>query len=112
MTSSKTALGGFEHHVLLVALRLGADAYTTSILHELEARTQREVSPAAVYVALRRMEQAGLVKSLLRETTEMNERRQRRYIRVTATGLAMVREARTSLLSLWDGLHIVTGARA
>lgn len=109
--SNKTALGGFEHHVLLAALRLGANAYTTSILRELETRTQREVSPAAVYVALRRLEQAGLVKSLLRATTVMNERRQRRYIRVTATGLAAVRDARASLRSLWNGLHIVTEAR-
>jgi DNA-binding PadR family transcriptional regulator len=108
---SKTSLGEFEHHVMLAALRLGDDAYTTSILAELEERTGREVSAAAVYIALRRLEQAGMVTSRLRESDERGERRQRRYVRVTADGIALARNARRRLLSLWDGLTSVTGVR-
>lgn len=107
----KQSLGEFEHHVLLAALRLKEDAYTTSILLEVERHTRREVSAAAVYIALRRLETANLVKSQLRESQERGERRERRYVRVTAEGLGIVRLARRRLLSLWDGLSIVTGAR-
>ena len=110
--SPKSSLGEFEHHVVLAALRLGADAYTTSILTELEERTGREVSAAAVYIALRRLEQAGLVTSRLKEGTELGERRQRRYVQVTPAGIALTRDARRRLLSLWDGLTMVTGGRA
>lgn len=107
--SAKSSLGEFEHHVLLAALRLGDEAYTTSILSELEARTGREVSAAAIYIALRRLEASGLVKSRLREGLELGERRQRRYVSVTPSGVALVRDARTRLLNLWEGLTIITG---
>lgn len=108
--SPKSSLGEFEHHVLLAALRLGDEAaYTTSILDELEARTGREVSAAAVYIALRRLENTGMVKSWMRESNELGERRQRRYVRITPSGIALARDARQRLLSLWDGLTIVTG---
>jgi DNA-binding PadR family transcriptional regulator len=109
--SPKSSLGEFEHHVMLAALRLGDEAYTTSILAELEERTGREVSAAAVYIALRRLESAGMVKSQLRESSERGERRQRRYVRVTPDGVALARDARRRLLRLWDGLTTVTGAR-
>lgn len=108
---SKQSLGEFEHHVLLAALRLKEDAYTTSILLELERHTEREISAAAIYIALRRLEAAKLVKSHLRESRELGERRERRYVRVTPEGVAIVRLARRRLLSLWDDLTIVTGTR-
>ncbi|HEY4216579.1 MAG TPA: helix-turn-helix transcriptional regulator [Gemmatimonadaceae bacterium] len=102
--ADKGALGEFEHHVLLTAIRLGEDAYTTSILTELEERTGREVSAAAVYVALRRLERAGLVRTRLRRGDELGERRERRYVRVSALGVSMAREARRRFVSLWEGV--------
>jgi len=102
--ADKSVLGEFEHHVLLAALRLGEDAYTTSVLTELEERTGREVSAAAVYIALRRLERTGLVRTRLQHGTELGERRQRRYVRVTASGVKMAREARRRFVRLWDGL--------
>jgi DNA-binding PadR family transcriptional regulator len=104
----KHALGEFEHHVLLAALRLGEDAYTTSILAELESRTGREVAAAAVYIALRRLERSGLVHTRMRRSTELNERRERRYVRVTRAGVGAVRTARQRLVRLWDGLTILS----
>lgn len=100
----KNALGEFEHHVLLAALRLGDDAYTTSILGELEERTGREVSAAAVYIALRRLERAGLVRTRLQRSMELGERRERRYVRVTPAGVRIVREAKRRFVRLWDGI--------
>ena len=103
----KHALGEFEHHVVLAALRLGDNAYTTSILTELEALTGREISAAAVYIALRRMERSGIVRTRLRRGIERNERRERRYVQVTQAGLNLAPEERQRLLRLWDGLAVL-----
>jgi DNA-binding PadR family transcriptional regulator len=105
---SKSALGEFEHHVLLAALRLGDDAYTASILLELEARTDREVSAAAVYIALRRLEKSGLLKTRLKTAVERDERRERRYVRVTPAGIRLLAEARRRFDRLWEGIDLLS----
>jgi DNA-binding PadR family transcriptional regulator len=101
---AKASLGGFEHQVLLAVLRLDDTAYTNSILMELEDRTGREVSAAAVYIALRRLEAAGLLRSRLRSGPEGRERR---YVRITPAGERLVLEAHRSLTRLWDGLPLL-----
>jgi PadR family transcriptional regulator PadR len=104
----KTALGEFEHHVLLAILRLGEDGYTATVLAELEERTGRAVSLAAVYIAIRRLERAGLVRTRLRRETELGERRERRYVHATPQGVKLARLARERLVRLWQGLAVVT----
>jgi hypothetical protein len=107
----KHSLGEFEHHVILAALRLGEDAYTTSILSELEARTGRAVSAPAANNAPRPQARAGMVPTRLRLTTARNERRARRYVRVTRPGIEAVRAARQRLVRLWEGLAILSPER-
>lgn len=97
--------------MLLASLRLGSEAYTASILTELEDRTGREVSAAAVYIALRRLERAGFVETKLRRGTGRNDHRERRFVRVTRPGLAAVRAARERLVRLWDGLSVLAPER-
>ena len=108
----KATLGEFEHHVLLAILRIGADAFTASIVQELERRTQRDVSAAAVYIAIRRLEDAGLVRSRLQKRAGAGGRRERRFVAVTAAGLTLVRQARQRLLRLWDGLDMLAPEEA
>ena len=60
---SRDSLGEFEHMVLLAILRHGGEAYSVPIVLELEQRTGRSVAPAAVYIALRRLEKRGLLRS-------------------------------------------------
>jgi hypothetical protein len=48
-------LGEFEQMVLLAALRVRGPVYGVPIVEEIEQRTGRSVSPAAVYVTLRRL---------------------------------------------------------
>lgn len=103
----KTSLGEFEHHVLLAALRLGDEAYTASILLELERRTEREISAAAVYIALRRLEKSGLIRSRLKTAVERDERRERRYVRVTPAGVRILTDARRRLDRLWEGIELL-----
>ena len=68
-SEDKTALTGFEHLVLLSVLRRGDRAYGVGVLEELESTAQRPANRAAVYVALRRLEQRGLLTSSLAEPT-------------------------------------------
>lgn len=99
--------GEFEHHVLLAALRLGDRAFTSSIVVELEDRTGREVAPAAVYVALRRMEAKDLVSSEMRTEDESGPLRERRFFEVTPRGLEALRSSRAHLGRLWEGFESV-----
>ena len=61
----RTGLGEFEHQVLLTILRLGRESYSVPIVAELDARTGRETATSAVYIALRRLEKRGLLRSRL-----------------------------------------------
>ena len=49
---SRTALGEFEHHVMLALVRLGGRSRGAPIVLELESATRRAVSPDAVFVLL------------------------------------------------------------
>lgn len=98
---AKNVLGEFEHQVLLATLRLGRAAYSASIVGELERVTGRDVSPAAVYIALRRLEEAGLAMSDFRAGNGSDGGRERRYFRVSPRGLRMMRESRRRFLALW-----------
>ncbi len=100
---ARDALGEFEHRVLLAILRLEAESYSVPIVLELEEKTGKPVAPAAVYIALRRLEKRGLVSSRLVEPDE-NGGRERRYFRIEEEGLERLRESRRALLDLWEGL--------
>ena len=100
----KDLLGELEHQVLLAVLRLGPEAYSSSIVVELEERTGRDVAPAAVYIALRRLEDKGMAASEMRPADDDDGGRTRRYFHATRSGRALLRESRRRLMSLWDGL--------
>ncbi len=97
----RTDLGDMEHLVLLAVLRLGTEAYGIPILDEVAARSGRNVSRATVYVALRRLEQKGLVVSRLGDSTPERGGRAKRYFRLRAAGLRALRESRAMFLDLW-----------
>jgi DNA-binding PadR family transcriptional regulator len=98
----KAALGETEHHVLLAAARLGDDAHTVSIVREIEGRTGRAPAPAAVYIALRRLEGHKLVRS--RMVHRPDDWRSRRHFDITDTGRRLLRDSRERLLRMWEGL--------
>jgi DNA-binding PadR family transcriptional regulator len=97
----RTDLGDMEHLVLLAILRLGSDAYGIPILEEVSARSGRGVSRATVYVALKRLEQKGLVTSRLGESTPERGGRAKRFFRLRPAGLRALRESRAMFLRLW-----------
>jgi DNA-binding PadR family transcriptional regulator len=104
---AKDLLGELEHHVLLALLQQGEEGYSVPIVLELERRTGREVAPAAIYIALRRLESKGMLTSELRKADPEEGGRDRRYFRLTDEGIARLQEAREGFLSLWEGLEAV-----
>ena len=101
---TREALGEFEQLVLLAILHLGDDVYGVPIADEIERRTGRAVSPAAVYVTLRRLEQKALLSSTMSAPTPERGGKARRCVRLTAAGLDSLRIARQTLDSMWKGL--------
>ena len=105
-------LGNFELMLLLALLRLGEDAYGVTIAQELEEQTGREVVVASVYATLDRLQERGMVASSLGDSTPERGGRAKRYFRITGAGLREVREARKSLMNLWEGLPQLKGEKA
>ena len=97
----RTDLGDLEHLVLLAILRLGTDAYGIPILDEVSARSGREVSRATVYVALKRLEQKGLVTSRLGESTPERGGRAKRFFKIKPAGLKALRESHATFKRVW-----------
>lgn len=97
----RDVLGGVEHLVLLALLRLSRPEYGVPILDEIAARTGKQPSRAAVYIALQRLEAKGLVSSRLGEPTDERGGRARRYFKLESSGLAALRSSRETLVRMW-----------
>ena len=101
----RASLGEFEQLVLLACLRLGPEAYAVPVIAEIAARTGRNASHAAVYVALQRLEKKGLVSSRLGEPVAERGGRAKRHFEVMPEAVEQLRASRDALLSMWDGVE-------
>jgi DNA-binding PadR family transcriptional regulator len=101
----KAVLGEFEHQVLLAILHNDKEASTVSIVSELEERTGREVAPAAVYIALRRLQERKLLTSRMSRARDEPSGRARRYFRIQRGAMAALKESRATFQRLWEGLE-------
>lgn len=102
----RDSLGEFEHQILLAIMQQGGDSYSVPIVIELEERAGREVTQAAVFIVLRRLEGKGLLRSRM-EAADGGSGRVRRYFRITALGMRRLRESRRVMLRMWEGLDAV-----
>lgn len=102
---SRGSIGEFEQLVLLAILRLGLEAYGVAIMDEIEATTGRKVRRSAVYMALRRLEDKGLVSFRLGESRAERGGRARKYFSVKAEGKALLRDSMEALRSMWRGVE-------
>jgi DNA-binding PadR family transcriptional regulator len=103
---TKRSLGEFEQLVLLAILRVGEGAYAVPVIGEIEKRTGRAVSHAAVYIALRRLEDKDLVSSRLAEATAERGGRAKRYYEVHPKAVGQLNRSREALLKMWEGLEL------
>jgi PadR family transcriptional regulator PadR len=99
----RDSIGEFEHQILLAILQQGGESYSIPVTMELEERAGREVTQAAVFIVLRRLEEKGLLRSRMEEDNASG--RSRRYFRITALGMRRLRDARRTLFRMWDGLE-------
>lgn len=102
-------MGGFELLVLLALIRLGDEAYGVPISEAIEESSGKEVALGSVYITLERLEQKGFVSSRLGEPTAERGGRAKTYFRITARGLREVRQARRTLMNLWQGVPQLQG---
>jgi DNA-binding PadR family transcriptional regulator len=101
----RDSLGEFEQLVLLACIRLGDEAYVVPIVQEIEERTGRRVTHGHVYVALRRLEEKGLVTSRLGAATPERGGRPKRFFRVRPRARKLLEGARDALSAMWQGLE-------
>jgi DNA-binding PadR family transcriptional regulator len=106
---SRSTLTDFELMVLLAILRIGEDAYGVPIAREIDATGRRTVAIAAVYAALERLEDRGLVSSSLGDPTPERGGRAKKFFQVTGAGVRLVREAHEGLTAMWRGLSVLKG---
>jgi len=96
-------LGEFEQLVLFAVLRLEHDACGVAIHDEIEARTGRSVSPGAIYTTLGRLEERGMVTSVVLNSVGRVGRPRKHYT-LRPAGAKALREAYGSIQALAGGL--------
>jgi DNA-binding PadR family transcriptional regulator len=104
---SAPRLGEFELLVLLAALGLHGDAYPLAIARDIETRTGRAVSRAAVLITLDRLEDKELVASRYGDPTVQRGGRPKRLFTVKHRGLQAVRESLDQIGAMTEGLERV-----
>lgn len=105
-------LGEFEQLILLAILRLGDRAYGVTIRAEISERAERTVAPGALYTALDRLEDKGLVTSHVGEPTPQRGGRAKRFFTVTASGMKALGRAQYAFQRLLEGLDVLRGFHA
>jgi PadR family transcriptional regulator, regulatory protein PadR len=83
--------GPLEFQLLSVLLEHPRDAYGVTIMQRVEERTGRTRSLAAIYAALDRLQEKGMVSSWWGEPTAERGGRRKRYYKIEASGAEAVR---------------------
>ena len=99
-------LGEFEQLVLLAIVRLGEDAYGSTIRLEIEDRTGRTIAIGALYTALDRLERKGYVSSRMSDPTPQRGGRARRYFKLRSVGTVALERSREALTRMWAGVDL------
>jgi len=110
--SNPNAISNFELMVLLALIRLGDEAYGVPISEEIEEHSGHDVALGSVYAGLERLQQRGFVSSSVGDPTPERGGRAKKYFRITAKGMKVVRETQQTLTSLWKGLAKLEGGKA
>ena len=99
-------LGEFEQIVLLAVLRLADNAYGVTVKREIEERISREVSIAAIYTTLDRLEGKGYVKSQLGKPSAVRGGRAKRLFQATPKGVSAINRTQYALKRMIQGLDL------
>lgn len=99
-------LGEFEQFLLLAILRLGDNAYGSTIRQLLADSISRDVTIGALYTTLERLEKKGLVESRMGESTSERGGRAKKYFKVSAQGQSALKRSKQALSNMWQGLTL------
>src|SRR5436190_16922322 len=99
-------VGDLEYLILIAIARLGSNAYGVPIVEELRRHTRRPILRASVYLALRRLEHKGLIRSRLGDPEPRRGGRARRFVELTAPARRELRDSRRTMNSLWQGVRL------
>jgi len=95
--------GEFEQVVLLSLASMKSEAAGGDVYERLVKTTGREVSMAAVYITLSRMEGKGWVVARSEAPPQGEGGKPRRYFSLTPMGAQTLRTLRTQYDRLWEG---------
>jgi len=98
------SLGEFEEIVLLVVAILEGEAYSVSIIAQIEERLHREASLGAVQTVLKRLEDKGLLLSEFGATTKARGGKRKRLYEITAKGQDILDQTRQQRNSLYEAI--------
>ena len=94
----------FEQLVLLALARLDSDAYGMTVSREIEVKTGRVTSLAAVYSTLGRLEKSGLVSSWISPPTQQRGGRATKHFKIERAGVLALEEAHQAMRRMREGL--------
>jgi PadR family transcriptional regulator PadR len=103
MAMGKQILGEFEQLVLWSLVRLGEDAYGTTIQKEIESRARHTCTLGALYTTLDRLEQKGLIASEVGESTAERGGRAKKYFRIEGAGAKALKESYEAMQRMAKG---------
>ena len=94
-------LGEFEELILTMVLILDDNAYGNTVVKAIKEHQNREVNLSSVHNTLYRLEEKGFLKSYMAGATQKRGGRKKRYFKATNSGVALLREMKTSRTNLW-----------
>ena len=107
---SPKPLSEFELLVLLAALRIGPDqAYSVSIVDEIELKTGRSVRRANVFMTLRRLETKALISTRLGDARPERGGKPRRLVTLCPDGITAVRSSTLAIQAMAEDLDSAVG---
>lgn len=95
-------LGFFEEQILTMVAILGDEAYGNAIVEEIKNQLDKSVNLSSVHVTLYRLEDKGLVKSVLGGATATRGGRRKRIFTITSAGISTLRSLKESREHLWN----------
>jgi PadR family transcriptional regulator PadR len=107
-----STLGDLEQLVMLALVRLGDSAYGVTVRDAITARTERELAFATIYTTLARLESKGLVASHVGQPTPERGGRAKKHFKLTATGLAALKQSLDDLRAMTHDLGAQWGGVA
>jgi PadR family transcriptional regulator PadR len=90
-----------EEQILLAIGYLRDDAYLVALRKHLSKIVGKELSIGAVHIPLRRIEKQGLIAASFGESTAVRGGRRKKIYRLTAAGLAALKESKKISDRLW-----------